>query len=151
LLDSSFTDSSYTRYSLVDEDENESDESTKSQAPKEPVNLLPKKKKVTGPVAVLAQLKQRKPSPQIVATPTKAFEQEVDEDFTFGRCLALELKQVKNQRVKNQLKLKLQSLIVDAQSDDTNANARQNVSDEHAPNYNRTFPTNSHMSAFRST
>ena len=158
MQDSSIADSSYTRDSLVDEDENESDESSKSQAPKEPVKLLPKKKKVTGPVAVmaeavsvLAQLKQRKPSPQIVATPTKAFEQEVDEDFTFGRCLALELKQVKNQRVKNQLKLKLQSLIFDAQSDDTNANARQNVSDEHAPNYNRPYPTNSHISVFRST
>jgi len=73
LQDSSFADSSYTRDSLVDEDENESDESSKSQAPKEPVKHLPKKKKVTGPVAlmaeavsVLAQLKQRKPSPQIV-------------------------------------------------------------------------------------
>jgi hypothetical protein len=158
LQDFSFADSSYTRDSLVDEDENESDESSKSQAPKEPVKLLPKKKKVTGPVAVmaeavsvLAQLKQRKPSPQIVATPKTAFEQEVDEDFAFGRYLVLELKKVKNQRVKNQLKLKLQSLIFDAQSDDTNANARQNVSDEHAPNYNRPYPTNSHISVFRST
>jgi hypothetical protein len=88
LQDFSFADSSYTRDSLVDEDENESDESSKSQAPKEPVKLLPKKKKVTGPVAVmaeavsvLAQLKQRKPSPQIVATPKTALEQEVDEDL----------------------------------------------------------------------
>jgi hypothetical protein len=32
-------------------------------------------------VSVLAQLKQRKPSPQIVATPKTAFEQEVDEDL----------------------------------------------------------------------
>jgi len=60
-------------------------------------------------VSVLAQLKQRKPSPQIVATPKIAFEQEVDKDFAFGRYLALELKKVKNQRVKNQLKLKLQT------------------------------------------
>ena len=61
------------------------------------------------------------------------------------------MKKVKNQRVKNQLKLKLQSLIVDAQSDETNVNARHKVSDEHAPNYNRPYPTNSHISAFRST
>jgi hypothetical protein len=61
-----------------------------------------------------------KPSPQIVATPKTAFKQEVDEDFAFGRYLVLELKKDKNQRVKNQLKLKLQSLIFDAQSDDTN-------------------------------
>jgi hypothetical protein len=32
-------------------------------------------------VSVLAQLKQRKPSPQIVATPKTAFEQEVDGDL----------------------------------------------------------------------
>jgi hypothetical protein len=50
--------------------------------------LKTKKKNVTGPVtvmaeavSVLAQLKQRKPSPQIVATPKTAFEQEVDEDL----------------------------------------------------------------------
>lgn len=63
----------------------------------------------------------------------------------FGKYLAMEMK-----KVKNKYKLKRQGFIFDAQSDDTNADARQNVSDQRVPNYNRPYQTNSHMSAFRS-
>ena len=46
-------------------------------------------------VSVLAQLKQRKPSPQIVATPKTALEQEVDEDLLLEGTLH-HVKQIDN-------------------------------------------------------
>lgn len=66
-------------------------------------------------VLVLSQIKSRK-----VVQPTCTHENNDDEHESFAKYLSLQLKKVKDPRINNQLKLKIQSLIFDAQFEDSN-------------------------------
>lgn len=116
---------------MENDEEDGEGEVTGRTTPQEPaVKLLPKKRKITGPVAVMAeavavlnQLRTSRSAPTSrTSTPQPMVEEYVgDEDLTFAKYLATEIRKVKTPRIKNQLKLKLQSLICDAQSEDYHA------------------------------
>lgn len=75
---------------------------------------VPKKRKQSGTVAVMAEAVSV--LQEMRSQKKKTEEKEVeDDDIIFARYLASELKKISDPRVKNMTKLKLQSIIFDAQ------------------------------------
>ena len=108
------------------DDDNLSEEASSGRQTPSDVKQVSKRRKLPGPAAVMAEavsvlssLKSRRSSitpPPVPQMPTPIIIE--DEDLTFAKYLANEIRKVKHQRVKHGLKMKLQNAIFEAQQED---------------------------------
>ena len=115
-----------------DDDSLSEEVSSGRQTPSD-TKITPKRRKLSGPAAVMAEavsvlssLKTRRssstPPPQVPQTAAQL----EDEDLTFARYLAGEIRKVKTPRVKHGLRVKLQNAIFDAQQEDEESTKQLN-------------------------